>query len=147
VLAETLADGFGFSRPQQAVVHENARKLAADRPRQQGRDDRRIDAARESADDPALAHAVAQLTHLLLDERAHLPVAAAAADVADEIPQELSAELGVGHFRMKLQTENRPLAMADRRRRAVHGARQGRPLSTQVLHLVAMAHPYRQLVD
>ncbi len=66
---------------QQAVIHENAMKLAADCLVEQGRHDGRIHATAQSAKDVAAADGVANDAHALRDELRHFPVARAAAGV------------------------------------------------------------------
>src|SRR5262245_5094394 len=106
MVAETPSYGFVFAGAEEAIVHKDARKLPADRPREEGRHHRRIDTSRKPADDPEFSHAFAQRFDLLFDERRHLPVAAATADIADEISQKPPAVLCVRDFRVKLQPVN-----------------------------------------
>src|SRR5262249_15262463 len=130
---------------QETVVDEDTRKLSVDRPREERCDDRRIDASRESADHAVAPYACTQKAHLLLDERAHLPVAAASADHTHEISQDLCAILRMRHFGVKLQAENRSRMVPDCCRRTVACARQSGPVCRKILHLVAVTHPHRQL--
>ena len=76
VVAEQRDDLLGLAEPQQAVIDEHAGELLADRLVDQHRRDRRIDAAREAADHPALADLRADLLDRLVLEGAHGPVAA-----------------------------------------------------------------------
>ena len=105
MIAERRAHRFGFALAQQAVVDEDARHLRADRLQQQRRRHRRIDAAGQAADDAMVADALAQLGHGLFDERADLPDARAAADVVEEVAQDLAAVRRVADFGMKLQAD------------------------------------------
>ena len=74
-----------LARAHQAVVDEDAGELVADRLVDQHRRDRRIDAAGEAADHPALADPGADRLARLGAERGHRPVALQARDLVDEI--------------------------------------------------------------
>ena len=79
VIAELPDDRFLFVLAQQAVVDEDAGELRADGLGQQRGDDRRIDAARQSADHAVVAHAAADRLDRLAGEIAQLPRARATA--------------------------------------------------------------------
>ena len=72
----------GLVQPQQAVVDEHAGELVADRLVDQRRRDRRIDAARKPEDHLVLPDLLADARDRLGDVVGHVPVAAAAADLA-----------------------------------------------------------------
>ena len=67
--------------PQQPVVDEDAGQLVADRLGEQGRDDRRIDAAGQPADHPVVADPLRMLGDRLRDEVARVARCPAAADL------------------------------------------------------------------
>ena len=73
------------------MVDEHAGQLLADRLVDQHRRDRAVDAARQAADHLALADLRADVGDLGLAIGGHRPVAGAAADVADEIGDQLAA--------------------------------------------------------
>ena len=76
VVAEQRDDLLALAEPHQPVIDEHAGELLADRLVDQHGGDRRIDAAREPADHPALADLRADLLDRLALEGAHGPVAA-----------------------------------------------------------------------
>ena len=82
---------FFLALAQQAVVDEDARQLRADRPIEQRRHDRRIDPARQAADHPVVAHPLADAVDGLLGKIAQPPGAVAAADLGQEVGQDLLA--------------------------------------------------------
>ena len=67
------------------------------------RRDRGVDAAAQAEHDPAVADLLADPRRRFLDERAHRPVAGAAADVEREMAQHVGAVLGVRDLGMKQQ--------------------------------------------
>ena len=69
--------------------------------------------AAQAQDDLLLAHLGADCLDRLVDVIAHRPVLAAAADVVDEIGDDLPAVGRVHHFGMKLQAEHLALAVLD----------------------------------
>ena len=73
----------------QAVVDEDARELVADRAVHEQRGDRRVDAAGQAADDLAVADLGADARDLLLDDRRRRPRHVAAADVAQEVREDV----------------------------------------------------------
>jgi hypothetical protein len=92
--AEVAGEGVhylhAFVEAQQAVVDEDAGELVADRAMQQRGDHRGIDAAGQAEDHLLLADLRAHLGDRLLDVVGHVPVAAAAADVAHEAGVDLA---------------------------------------------------------
>ena len=125
------------------MVDEDAGQLVADRLVDQHRRDRGIDAARQAADHPALADLVADLGDLGRAELGHRPVAGEAADVADEIGDQLAAVGGVDHLGMELDAVEAALLVGGRREGRAVGRRRrrGSPAGMR-LDLVAMAHPH-----
>ena len=87
---------------QQPVVDEDAGELIADGPVHQGRRHRRVDPAREGAEDAAVSHPGADVGHRPLHEGARLPGRRAPADTGQEVGQELLAGRGVDHLGMEL---------------------------------------------
>ena len=93
-----------FVVAQQPVVDEDARQPIADGAMDQHRGHRGIDAAGEAADDLARRpDLLADPRRRFFDERGDRPVAAAAADVVGEVPQDLEAVIGVHDLGMEQQ--------------------------------------------
>ena len=70
---------------EEAVVDEDAGELVADGAVDERGGDGGVDAAREGADDAAVAHLLSNARHALLDEVARRPEPAAAANVVEEV--------------------------------------------------------------
>ena len=102
VLREGVHDLLRLVQAQQAVVDEHAGELLADRPVDQRRGDRRIDAARQAEDHLVVADLLADLRDRLGDVIGHVPVAGAAADLVHEALQQLRALQGVRDLGMEL---------------------------------------------
>ena len=119
VMPEQVDDGLGLVEPQHAVIDEHAGELVADRFMDQHRGHRRIDAAGEAADHPALADLGADLLDRLLAEGAHGPVAGEACDLADEIADQFGAVGRVHHFGVEHQAVISALLVLDHRERRV----------------------------
>src|SRR5262249_35456194 len=102
---------------------------------------RRVHAARQAADDAVAADALAQLGHAALDERAELPQALTAADLDQEVAEDAAAVGSVADFRVELDAEDGPAAVADGGDRAGVGHGQRQEIAADRLHLVAVAHP------
>ena len=96
MVAEQADDLLGLVRAHQPVIDEDAGQLVADRLVDQHRRHRAVDAARQAADHPALADLRADLGDLGVAELGHRPVAGQAADVADEIGEQLAAVRACG---------------------------------------------------
>ena len=120
-VAEPVLDLGRLLLAQQAVVDEDAGQPVADRLVHQQRRDRRVDAAGQAADDAAVADLGLDAGHGFVDERRHRPVAAAAADVDGEGPQQVGAVLRVHDLGVEQQAVEPAIAVLDgddRRRRA-----------------------------
>ncbi len=141
VLRKFANDRLFFVLAQQAVVDQDATELRADGPVQEGRDDRRIDPARQAANHPIGPDAATNLLDRLLGKIAEPPRAVALANVGQEIGQHRFAQRRVGHFGMELQAVDRQAAVLDGRDRAGGGARQRREFVRHADDLIAMAHP------
>ena len=128
---------------QEAVIDEDASELVADRLVDHHRRDRRIDAAREAADDPRLADFRADAGDFLGAERRHRPVALQARDLMQEIGDELRPVGRVDHLRVE---HCRVIAALLVRRDGVGGVLgdgvDAEPVR-QPGHPVAVAHPHR----
>ena len=128
VVAKQAHDLFRLALAQQAVVDENASQLFADRFMDQERGDRGIDAAREAAQNPALANLRAYRGDRFLPEGAHGPIGAQSGDLVDEIRKQFRAVRRVGDFEMKLHAVEAARFVGDRRqRRVLRGGDAGNP--------------------
>jgi len=141
VVAKLLDDRCRLVFPQQPVVDKNAGQLAADRPREERGNDRRINAAGKSADHAVVAYAAAQIGDHGLGEVLEPPGPRAAAGGGEEVPQDRPAGRGVGDLRMELQSEDRERHMADRGQGTGCGAGERAEVGGHPVHLVPVAHP------
>src|SRR5207249_255868 len=66
----------------------------------------------------------------------------AAANVVEEVAEDTAAVRRVVDFRVELQAEHRPAAMANRRDRAGFGPGQRHEIAVDQLYLIAVAHPH-----
>ncbi len=82
-----LLDLLPLARAQQAVIDEDADQLVADRLVHESRGDRRVDAARETADDATRADLGADAIDLLGDDVAAVPVGRDAGRLVQEVLQ------------------------------------------------------------
>ena len=139
--AEDGADLFLFVLAEQAVIHENAGQLLADRLGQHSCQDRGIHAAGQSAQHLAVSDLFPQGLDVVLHERVHLPVARAAADVVHEVVQHLLALGGVQNFRMELDGIQALLCIFRSGHRAVHRMRRDSEIGCCLLNVVVVAHP------
>ena len=142
-VAEQRHDLLRLGEPQQAVIDEDAGELLADRLVNEHGGDRRVDAARQSADHPALAHLLADLLDRLVLEGAHGPVAGKAGDLAHEIAQQGRAVRRVHHFEMELRGVELARVVADDGDRRVGRDAEHLEAFRQLGDAVAMAHPDR----
>ncbi len=125
----------------QPVVDEDARELVADGLVHEQRGDRRVDAARESADDAPVAHLRANPLDLLLDHGRRGPGALAAADVAEEALEDLRAVRGVDDLRVELDSVEAAVGVLERGDRRLGRRRKRRRARRRLVHRVAVGHP------
>ena len=145
-VAEQAHDLLGLARAHQAVIDEHAGQLLADRLVDQHRRDGAVDAARKAADHPALADLLADVGDLGVAEARHRPVAGAAADVPDEIGEQLAAVGRVHHLRVEHQAVAlRVLVGGDGEGRAF-GRGDDLEAGRERLDPVAVAHPHLVLL-
>src|SRR6059036_537608 len=78
---------------------------------------------------------------LALNERARRPVGHRAADVEEEIRDQLAAARRVGDLRMKLHSEDRLILVAHRGDRNGCAARRHDVPWRRPVHVIAMTHP------
>ena len=121
-------------------VHEHAGELVADRPGDERRRHRGVDATGQREDRATVADDALQLRDRLLHERGRRPIPLRAADVQHEVAEDLGAARRVRDLRMELHAEA-ARAVAHRRRGQAIGARDGLEAGRQRAHRVAVAHP------
>ncbi len=145
VAAEQRHDLLGLVQPQQAVVDEDAGELVADRLVDQHGGHRAVDAARQPADDAALADLGADLGHLAGAEMRHAPVARQAGDAAHEVADQRAPARRVHHLGVELHGVELARLVGDgRERRALRHA-DHLEARRQPRDAVAVAHPHRVL--
>ena len=137
----TRADLRRFVQAQDAVVHEDAGQLVADRAVNDERGHRRIDAAAERADHAPVADLRADSGGRLFDKRRHRPVAGAAADAVREVAQDLETAFGVRHLGMKQEGEQPPLRVGHRGNRGIGARRDDREPCRRRGDEIAVAGP------
>ena len=141
-IAEQAHHLFGLAGAHQAVVDEDAGELGADGLVDEHRRHGAVDAARQAADDALEADLSLDVVDRLVAERGHGPVAAAAADLDDEIAVEPRTVRRVHHLGVELQPVDLPVLVADGGEGgAFRGADHVETLG-QRDHPVAVAHPH-----
>ena len=141
LVAERVYDLLGLVLAHQAVVHEDARELVADRAVDQRRGGRRVDAAGEAADHLRVAHLGADPLDLLLDHRRRRPDLLAARDLPQEALEDLRAVGGVDDLGVELDPVEAALDRLERCDRRPWAGRQRLEAGRRLEHAVAMAHP------
>ena len=143
VARERLHHLLGLVQAQQAVIDEHAGQLVADRPVDQRRGDRRIDAAGQARGSLRRRRPARGSRDRLADVVVHVPVVAAAADVVREAREDRRALLRVRDFRMELHARR---SCAPRRPSPAIAHASTTPISLkpgrQRGDLVAVAHPH-----
>ena len=113
VAAEGLLHLVPLVQPEQSVIHEDAGQPVAHGTVHQHRRHRGVHPTGESADHPLVgADHLADAGDLGLDEVSRRPVGRAAADLEEEVVEDLAAPGRVGDFGMELHAEEGPLACA-----------------------------------
>ena len=125
---------------EHAVVHEDAGELIADGAMYQFGRNRRIDAARESADHAALADGLADAGNGFVDEALRRPVWLQPANVEDEVAQDLRASRRVMDFGMKLHRVILLRGILDGRD-SVRGSSDQLEAGRQLVSFIAVRHP------
>ena len=97
-----------LATPEQPVVDEDAGQLITDCAVHQCGRDRGVDAATERADDLAVADLPAQRLDGRLDEQLRLPGPRAAADVDEEVAQDVAAQRRVRDLEVELDAVATP---------------------------------------
>jgi osmoprotectant transport system substrate-binding protein len=125
-----------------AVDGQEPNKVANEFLVQQGGGDAGIHPAGEAADDPLIApNPLSDRLHSLSDEVPHFPGSLAAADVVEEVAQNLPAAGGMRDLGVELDAVQGPAAVPDGGDRAVGRPGQGNEIVRQRLDHIAVAHP------
>src|SRR5699024_1632906 len=103
-LAKDLTDLFPLVFAKQAMIHEHAGELLADRLGQHGGAHAGVHTAGKRTEDLATADFLAQRLNGILHKRIHLPGARAAANIIHKIVQHPGAVFGVQDLGMELHT-------------------------------------------
>ena len=147
---EVLAEGLHHLRPlvlaQQAVVDEDARQLVADRPVDEQRGDRRVDATRQPAEHALGPDLRTDALHLLLDHRGRSPSGRRTGDAVEEVLEHRLAVRRVHDLGMELHAVQAALRGLERRHRRGGRARRHLCALGRRRHGVAMAHPAHLLL-
>ena len=123
------------------MIHEDAGELLADGLCHQSRRNRRIHTAGERKEHLAVAYGLADALNLCLREAVHLPIALAAADIIEEVVNQLFAVLGVLHFRVELRRVDVTRRILHGRNRAVLGVRGHSKAGRHLGDIVRVGHP------
>ena len=113
--AEHLLDLGAFVETEQAVVDEDAGQLLANGALDEGRGHGGIDAAGEAEDNLGLAHLLADFANRRLDVVVHLPGRLGGTDAEQEVAEDIDTALGVGHFRVELDSVETTLRVFNHR--------------------------------
>ena len=140
--AEQADDLFGLALAQNAAIDEDAGQLVADRLMDEERGHRRVDPARQTANDLARADLLADLSDLGGAELGHGPVARKPGDVAHEIADQLGTVRRVDDLRVELHRIDAALVIGDDRVRRARAGRDHAEAGGQRRDLVTMAHPH-----
>ena len=142
VPAERLLDLRGLVLAVQAVIHEHARELIPDRAVDEERRDRRVDTARERAEDAVVAHLLADRLHRSLDHVDRRPVGQQSTAVVEEPLQDRDTVRRVGDLRVELHGVQAALGILHRRDRDDVGVRPDAEPLRLADDRVAVAHPH-----
>ena len=126
----------------EALVHKDAGQLVTHSPADQARSHGGIHAAGQAENDLLIADALPQSLDGILNERIHLPVAGAEADIVQEVFEHLIAELAVGHLGMELDSVELLRLVLHGSHRAVIGGGGDLEALRQLIDPVRMTHPH-----
>ena len=127
---------------QQAVIHEDAGQVLANRLVEQHGSHGAVDTARKAEDDLVVTQLLFQACHRIVDEGIRRPVALAATDAQREVGQHLRAFLGMEHLGVELHGKG--LLAIDLVGGVLHVVGRGDDAGArrQLGDGVAMAHPH-----
>ena len=129
--------------PKKPRVDEDAPKALPHRLPDEDRRDRRIDTARQTAEDDSFRHRLADLRDGRLPEARHRPARRASAGVVEERLEHLGAVLGVLDLGVKLEPVESPDGILERGDGCVRRSRRDCKALRNGLDVVAVAHPDR----
>ena len=124
------------------MVDEDAGELVADGLVDQHRSHGAVDAAREAADDAALADLGADLGDLARLEMRHAPVARQPGDAVHEVADQRRPARRVRHLGVELHRVEPALLVGDGRERGALGHRHHLEAGGELRDAVAVAHPH-----
>ena len=142
LLGEHLFHFFGLVLAQKPMVHEYAGQLLADGTCAQCGHHRRIHAAGKAQDHAVASHLLADCRHGVLDDRVHGPGGLKAADVEQEVAQQLVAVFAVTYLGMELRGEQLAFGAFHGGHGAYVGGRGDDETFGHAVHRIAVAHPY-----
>ena len=123
------------------MIHEDTGELIAYGALEQSGSHGAVHTAGEGQQHAAIADLAAARGHGLLQIRGHGPLGAEAADVVEEVLQDLLAVLRMEHLGMELNAVKLLVCTAHGGMAAAGGMGDGPESGSQLLHLHAMAHP------
>ena len=141
MVAEHRDHFLGLVEAEQAVIHEHAGQLVANRLVQQNRRHGRVDAAGEAADHMGRADLFADLGDGFFAVSAHRPVTLETG-VANEVLIERLAVRGVMHLRVELHGVEPALQIGGDREGGVGRGAVDLEARRDLGHVVAVAHPH-----
>ena len=130
---------------KQTMIYKYAGQLLANCLGQQNRRYGRIHTTRQCTKNLAIADLLTKGSNRILNERIHLPVAAAAAHVVYEIAEHLLAFYCMKNFRMELYGIQIPAHILHRRDRAYRSIRCDLKAFRSLCNIIRMTHPAYRL--
>ncbi len=141
--AERALDLLRLAESKQAVVHEDAHQLIADRVVDDGGGHRAVDPAGETADHGVVADPLPDVGNRLLDDPDVGPRGPGTAHVVEEPLHHVLSERRVGDLGVELHPVDAPGGVFHRRHRRVGRRRRHPKARWRRDHGVAVAHPHR----
>ncbi len=135
-----------FPFAQQSMIDEDAGELLADRARDQRCGDRRIDPARERADDLVAPDFNANLVDGAIDERLHLPIVGQPRNPVQEVAKDRRSGLRVHHLGVKLHAVDFALRITHRGNIAAGRRSERFEASWKLDHRITVRHPHARLL-
>jgi hypothetical protein len=125
------------------MIHKNASQLRADGSLRESGCYRRVNTAGQGTYGLARSNLLSNLSHTLLDKGLGRPFSLKAANVEQEIVDDVCPMRGVGHFGMELQPIELALLVSHSSQRRIGRVGQCLERWGQFLDPIAMAHPDR----
>ena len=140
-LGENIHHLIALAGAHEAVVYVYAGQTVANGAVEKRGGHGAVHAAGKAQKNGAVAHLLTDLAYGDVNVGFHAPVAAATADIHQEVFQKAGALVGVGHFGVELHAVHPALIVAHGRHRAGHGVSQHPEAFRGLLHLIGVAHP------